>query len=75
MAAAYVFIQIIAIDPRTVLTALRELSGVKQAHGLLGPTDCIAYIEGEDQDALLETVLAIRAIKGIANTDTRYVYA
>ncbi len=75
MAAAYVFIQIIAIDPHTVVTTLRELSGVKQAHGLLRPTDCIAYIERENQDPLLETVLAIRAIKGIANTDTWYVYA
>ncbi len=75
MLAAYVFIQIIAIDPRAVLAALREIPGVKQAHGLLGPTDCIAFIEGADQDELLETVLTIRAIKGVANTDTRYVYA
>ncbi|NIS80484.1 MAG: hypothetical protein GTO14_09840 [Anaerolineales bacterium] len=73
MAAAYVFIQGKAEDPRPVVQALRGVSGVKQAHALAGPTDFVVYVEGADQAAIEETLLAIRKVGGVASTDTRFV--
>jgi len=72
--AAYVLIQIQDADPLAVVTALRALPAVTQAHVLLGPTDCSAYGAGADHDALRDTVLQIRALPGVFKTDTRYVY-
>ncbi len=74
MLAAYVFIQLSANDFAKVVAGLRAIPAVKQAHVLLGPTDCIAYVECPSQEALRETIMAIRAVHGIVNTDTRYVY-
>jgi Lrp/AsnC ligand binding domain len=48
---------------------------VKQAHILLGPIDCLALIECVDHEALHEAILSIRGVRGVVNTDTRYVYA
>ncbi len=71
MTIAYVFVQISATDPTEALSALRAIAGVKQAHLLMGPTDCIAFIEGADLEALGEALIAIRAVDGVASTDTR----
>ena len=35
------------------------------------PTDCIAYVEATDQEALATTIIALRGVKGVASTDTR----
>ncbi len=75
MIQAYVFIQIRAPDPLEVLRALREIPAVKEAHIVLGPIDCIAFIECTDREALQEALVAIRWTQGVVNTDTRYVYA
>jgi DNA-binding Lrp family transcriptional regulator len=72
--AAYVLIDIQASDPLTVVAAIRQIPGVRQAHVLLGPTDGIAFLECGTHDALRESLLAIRAVPGIFKTDTRYVY-
>jgi hypothetical protein len=74
MVAAYILITISTADPLDVLTKLRALPAVKQAHALLGPTDCIAFVECVDHATLRDAVLDIRAVPGVANTDTRYVY-
>lgn len=74
MVAAYIFIQLSATDFQKVVAGLRAISTVKQAHVLLGPTDSIAYVECPSQESLRETILAIRAVHGVVNTDTRYVY-
>ena len=50
---------------------IRAVKGVKQAHLLVGPTDCIAYVETDSLDALGDTVVALRGVKGVASTDTR----
>ena len=71
MTAAYVLIQISATDPREVVEKLRGIEGVKQAHTTVGPTDCIAFIEGPDLDALTASLMAIRAVEGVERTDTR----
>ncbi len=74
MVAAYVLISISPVDPLEVVTALQALPAVKQAHVLLGPTDCIAYVECADHAALRDVLMEIRAVKGVTDTDTRYVY-
>lgn len=71
MAAAYILMQLNAPDPRKVMKSIRAVAGVKQAHLLAGPTDCIAYVETDDHEALSATVIALRSVKGVASTDTR----
>jgi DNA-binding Lrp family transcriptional regulator len=75
MIAAYVLVRISATKPSEVVDKLRRIEGVKQAHVTAGPTDCIAFIEGTDLDALTASVLAIRAVEGVERTDTRLAFA
>ena len=75
MIAAYVLVRISATDPGEVVEKLRRIEGVKQAHVTAGPTDCIAFIEGPDLDALTASILAIRAVEGVERTDTRLALA
>ena len=75
MIAAYVLVRISATDPGEVVDKLRQVEGVKQTHVTAGPTDCIAFIEGPDLDALTASVLAIRAVEGVERTDTRLALA
>jgi DNA-binding Lrp family transcriptional regulator len=72
--AAYVLIEIAEADPLAVTAALRALPGVQQAHVLLGPTDCVAFVVCPDHAALRDLILAIRAVPGVVKTDSRYVY-
>jgi DNA-binding Lrp family transcriptional regulator len=74
MFGAYVLINLnIAVDFQDTLNTLRGVRGVKQAHLIVGPTDCIAYIEVPDQRAAIETIQEIREIEGVERTDTRLV--
>jgi len=75
MISAYILVRISATDPGEVVEKLRRIEGVKQAHVTAGPTDCIAFIEGPDLDALTASVLAIRAVEGVERTDTRLAFA
>jgi hypothetical protein len=74
MTTAYVFVQMSVTKPREALSAIREIAGVKQAHLLMGPTDCIAFIEGADLETLGEALMAIRGMDGVASTDTRLAW-
>jgi hypothetical protein len=58
MTAAYILMQLNAPDPRDIMESIRAVAGVKQAHLLAGPTDCIAYVEATDQEALAATIIA-----------------
>ena len=71
MTAAYVLMQLNATDPRKVMKSIRAVTGVKQAHLLVGPTDCIAYVETGNLESLGDTIVALRSVKGVASTDTR----
>lgn len=71
MTAAYILMQLNVTDPRKVMKSIRAVKGVKQAHLLVGPTDCIAYVETDSQEALGDTIVALRSVKGVASTDTR----
>ncbi len=77
MMSAFVFIQLGGggdwSDMRKLHKALHEVAGVKTAHFLAGPTDVVAFVEAADQAALMETVGKLRAVKGVASTDTRIV--
>lgn len=75
MITAYVFAQFgVVEDPREVVSAIRAIAGVKQAHAVMGPTDIITFVERADVNALGETVLAILAVDGVARTDTRLTW-
>ena len=75
MTAAYIFVQFgSAEDPDGILSAIREIAGVKQAHALLGPLDIIAFVEVEDVEALGDTVMAIRAVDGVTSSDIRLAW-
>jgi nitrate reductase NapAB chaperone NapD len=71
MTAAYILIQMNAKDPRKVMATIRAIAGVKQAHLLVGLTDCIAYVEADTLESLGDTVVALRSVDGVVNTDTR----
>lgn len=77
MSAAFVFIQIGALGgtngAREMHQALHAIPGVKTVHFVAGPTDIIAYVEVADQATLMETIGKMRAVRGVASTDTRIV--
>ncbi len=74
MFAAYILVDLnIAVDFQDTLRSIRSIQGVKQAHLIVGPTDCIAYIEVADQRTAIEAVQEIRSIEGVERTDTRPV--
>ena len=75
MIAAYVLVRISATKPGEVVEKLRRIEEVKQAHVTAGPTDCIAFIESPDLDALGESIVAIRAVEGVERTDTRLAFS
>ena len=53
--------------------ALHAVSGVKTIHFVAGPTFLIDFVEAADQTALMEALGKLRAVKGVASTDTRIV--
>lgn len=76
MVAAFVLIQAAlggSIDARDLHGSLHSIPGVKTVHFTAGPTDIFAFVEVPDQTALMETLGKIRAVKGVASTDTRMV--
>jgi hypothetical protein len=75
MTTAYIFLQVSPDAPIEGMSTLREINGVKQAHAVLGPIDVIAYVEVADQEALWETISAIRTMEGITRIDTRLAWS
>ena len=77
MTSAFVFIQVSIpggmADANAIHKALHAVEGVKTVHFLAGPTDAIAFVEVADQAAMMQTVGKLRAVKGVASTDTRIV--
>jgi DNA-binding Lrp family transcriptional regulator len=72
MFAAYVLIDLnIEVDFPETLDAIRSIPGVKQAHLVVGPADCIAFVESETSEEGLDALKKIRAVKGVSKTDTR----
>ncbi len=74
MAAAYVLIQLnISVDFADSLGAIRLIDGVERADLVVGPDDCIAYVECEDITQMMNTIRAIRNVPGVGKTDTRSI--
>lgn len=72
MVAAYILIDIsINYDAPDVLERIRAVSGVRQAHLVVGPNDAIAYVEAPTHEGLMTTLRAIRAVTGVDRTDMR----
>ncbi len=76
--SAFVFIQVGETEGwdemRALHDALHAVAGVKTVHFVAGPTDIIVFVDATDQPALVVTLGNIRAVKGVANTDTRIVW-
>ena len=74
MPAAYVLIHLtMAVDFADSLGEIRAVEGVKRADLVVGPDDCIAFVEAEDITQMMNTIRAIRNVKGVGKTDTRSV--
>ena len=74
MTSAYIFIKVGPEASFDLLSAIRGIKGVQQAHAIMGPTDGVAFVEVADLEELSETVMAIRAVDGIDSTDTRFAW-
>ncbi len=74
MPAAYVLIHLnISVDFADSLCDIRALDGVERADLIVGPDDCIAYVEAEDNAKLMNTIRAMRNVNGVGKTDTRSI--
>lgn len=74
MPAAYVLIHLeMSVDFADSLNAIRAIDGVERADLVVGPDDCIAYVEAADNAKLMTTIRAIRNVSGVGKTDTRSV--
>ena len=74
MPAAYVLIHLnISVDFADSLRNIRALDGAKRADLVVGPDDCIAFVESEDNTQLMDTIRAIRNVDGVGRTDTRSI--
>ena len=74
MQGAIVMVQIASGgDLSGVHKDLHGLENVKEVYFLAGPTDAICHVEASSVDAVMQTVMKIRSLKGVASTDTRFV--
>lgn len=74
MPAAYVLIHLnMSMDFADSLKAIREIAGVTRADLIVGPDDCIAYVQSDDVTQMVNTIRAIRNVKGVSRTDTRSI--
>lgn len=74
MSAAYVLIHLnMSVDFSDSLRNIRAIEGVERADLVVGPDDCIAYLETEDITQLMNTIRAIRNVNGVGKTDTRSI--
>lgn len=74
MVAAYVLVSVEPGKNQEVLSALREVQGVKQAHACWGTPDIFSFVEAGDEKTLADTVLTtIQSISGVRETETHVV--
>ena len=76
MLSAYVLVSVEPGKNEEVVSALRDVGGVKQAHACWGQPDIFAFVEVADEKALSEMVLTtIQSIPGVRATETHVVAA
>ncbi len=74
MVSAYVLVSVEPGKNQEVVSALRGIAGVKQAHCCWGQPDIIAFVEAGNEKALAKTVLTtIQGLPGIRTTETHVV--
>ncbi len=74
MPAAYVLIHLnMTVDFADSLRDIRAVEGVERADLVVGPDDCIAFVQADDITQLMNTIRAIRNVKGVSKTDTRSI--
>ncbi|MCY4466360.1 MAG: Lrp/AsnC ligand binding domain-containing protein [Chloroflexi bacterium] len=74
MPAAYILIDLnMSVDFAESLRDLRGIDGVSSADLVVGPDDCIAYVEAADSTQMMNTIRAIRNVAGVSKTDTRSI--
>lgn len=74
MAAAHILIQLnMAVDFADFLRDIRAVEGVERADLVVGPDDCIAFVQADDIAQLMNTIRAIRSVDGVSKTDTRSI--
>lgn len=74
MVAAYVLVSVEPGKNKPVISGLRGMPGVKQAHSCWGKPDIFAYVEVQSDSALAQTVLTqIQGIAGVRDTETHIV--
>jgi phosphohistidine swiveling domain-containing protein len=66
---AYVFIT--TNQPRKVVQAIRQISGVVKADALFGTPDAIAIVEGDDIAAMDAVIDRVVEVPGILGTDSK----
>lgn len=68
---AYIMIKIRAGEVKEVVSNLRKLASVKEAHMTFGPYDAVAEVETTDLAALGKvTALEVQSIPGVEQTLT-----
>lgn len=71
MTTGLVLIKLTPGDETLALETIRRIKGVKGIAGTFGSWDAIATAEAEDLPTLAKIVVgSIRAVRGVANTET-----
>lgn len=74
MQGAIVMVQVSAgSDLGAVHKGLHGCENVKEVYFLAGPTDAICHVEAPDVASVTRSVMKIRAVSGVASTDTRFI--
>jgi uncharacterized protein with GYD domain len=77
MLSAFVLVQLSAISGRDDLSRVHKelhgVPGVKTVYLTAGPTDMIVFVEVADENAMMDTIGKMHAVKGVGGTDTRMV--
>lgn len=67
MPAVYILIHLnVAVDFADSLRDIRAVDGVERADLVVGPDDCIAFVQADDKAQLMNTLRAIRSVDGVA---------
>ncbi len=71
MVTAYILIEMVAGHSNKLVATLRDRPEVRQVSRITGPFDVIAFIEGEDLNAISDAVAAgIHSQPGVLRTTT-----
>jgi DNA-binding Lrp family transcriptional regulator len=71
---AYLFVECVPDHARGVLSRLRRLPGVRDAHIVTGHYDIIAIIEAPDAKGIPESALSkVQSVSGVHKTTTNLV--